>query len=150
MAIDTATQRTRSCRVILATDLSAASEPAIDAAIGIAQDRDAVLIVLSVVDLQRLRLPGDRFLRRVDQERATVIAGTQRVVARARAAGVTATFLVWDGEPAETIVEAAQSESADVVVMGSHRRGLLGRLVLGSVSRRVSAAAPCRVVVVPS
>lgn len=79
-----------------------------------------------------------------------MIAGAQHVVARARAAGAAATFLVWDGDPAESIIAAAQSEGADMIVIGSHGRGRIGRLVLGSTSAQVSKEASCRVVVVPS
>ena len=137
-------------RVLLATDLSEASEAATDAAIRLAIDHGAVLLVCSVVDPDRLRLPGGRFVRRLDQERAAVTAGAGRVVARARSAGAAATFLVWDGDPAETIIAAAHSESADAIVIGTHGRGRLGRLLLGSTSRRVSAEARCPVIVVPS
>jgi nucleotide-binding universal stress UspA family protein len=137
-------------RLLLATDLSPASQAATEKAISLAVEHHASLIVISVVDPRRLRLPGGPFVRRLDQERAEVIAGAQHVVARARAAGAAATFLVWDGDPAESIIAAAQSEGADVIVIGSHGRGRLGRLVLGSTSAQVSKEASCPVVVVPS
>ena len=105
--------------------------------------------MLSVVDPNRLRLPGGRFLRRIDQERAHVEAKAQALVLRARAAGVRATFLVWEGDPAETILSASESERADIIVLGSHERGRLGRLMLGSVSTRVSDEAHCEVLIVP-
>lgn len=137
-------------RVLLATDLSRASEAATERAISLAVAHGASLLVVSVVDPRRLLLPGGRFLRRLDQERAEVMSGAQGIVARARTAGADATFLVWDGDPAETIIAAAQSEAADIIVIGSHGRGRLGRLILGSTSARVSREALCRVEVVPS
>ena len=72
----------------------------------------------------------------------------QLVVARARAAGARATFLVWEGDPAEAIVEASEAEGADLIVLGSHGRGVIGRLVLGSISARVADGARCRVLIV--
>src|SRR5262245_19661105 len=137
-------------RVLLATDLSEACEAATDAAIRLSRDHGAVLLVCSVVDPDRLRLPGGRFLRRLDQERAAVIEGAQQVVDRARSSGAVATFLVWDGDPAETVIAAADSEAVDATVIGSHGRGRLGRLLLGSTSKRVSEEARCQVIVVPS
>jgi nucleotide-binding universal stress UspA family protein len=134
-------------RVLLATDLSPASENAATEAIGLAVESGAVLLVLSVIDPGLLRLPGGRFLRRVDEERAHVQAGTQALVARARAAGVRATFLVWEGDPAEAILAASEAESIDLIVLGSHGRGPLGRFVLGSTSTTVSEQARCRVLV---
>ena len=136
-------------RLLLATDLSAASDRATEEAIRLAVDSGAMLVVLSVVDPVRLRLPGGRFLRRIDQERARVETGAQLLAARARAAGARATFLVWEGDPAEVILAASEAEDVDVVILGSHRRGLLGRLVLGSMSTRVSEQARCPVLVVP-
>jgi nucleotide-binding universal stress UspA family protein len=106
-------------------------------------------VVLSVVDPGRLRLPGGGLVRRMDQERSRIEAGLQVIVGRARQAGATATFLVWEGEPAEAILAASASEDVDVILLGSHGRGLLGRLVLGSTSARVSEQADCRVLVVP-
>lgn len=135
-------------RLMLATDLSPASERAADEAIRLAAESGAQLVILSVVDPGRLRLPSGHFLRRIDQERARLEAGVQGLVRRARAARVRATFLVWEGDPAEAIVAASDAEDVDMIVLGSHGRGRLGRLVLGSISARVSEEARCRVMVV--
>jgi nucleotide-binding universal stress UspA family protein len=70
-------------------------------------------------------------------------------VARAAARGVTATSVVWYGEPSEAIQEATRTEHADVVVLGSRNRANLRRL-LGSVSAHVAGQAPCPVVIVPA
>jgi nucleotide-binding universal stress UspA family protein len=137
-------------RVLLATDLSPVSGKAADDAVRLAVEHHAQLIVLSVIDTNLLRLPGGRFLRRVDQERARIEEGVQALVQRARDAGAHATFLVWEGDPADAVLEAASAESADVIVLGSHGRGRLGRLILGSTSRRVTDGARCPVLVVRS
>jgi nucleotide-binding universal stress UspA family protein len=137
-------------RVLLATDVSSASEAAAREAIRLASEARAQLVVLSVIDPGRLRLPGGLFLRRVDQERARIESAAQVLVARARAAGVRATFLVWEGDPAEAILAAAEAENVDLIVIGSHGRGPLGRFVLGSTSASVSEHARRRVLVVPA
>ncbi len=137
-------------RVLLATDLAPASERAAMEAIRLASDARAQLVVLSVIDPGRLRLPGGLFLRRVDQERTRIESATQALVARARATGVRATFLVWEGDPAEAILAASEAENVDLIVIGSHGRGALGRFVLGSTSASVSEQASCRVLVVPA
>jgi nucleotide-binding universal stress UspA family protein len=136
-------------RVLLAIDLSSASKGAIDQAIRLAADGGAELVVFSVVEPSNLHLPGGRS-RRVDQERDRLEAGVHDVVARARAAGVSATYLIWEGDPAESILEASASEGADVIVLGSRRRADLRRLLLGSVSSEVSRRAACEVIVVPA
>ena len=48
-----------------------------------------------------------------------------------------ARLLVREGLPAETIIEVAEERGADLVVMGSHGRNLLQRLLLGSTAARV-------------
>jgi len=137
-------------RILLGTDLSDVSDRAADQAIELAVEHGAELIVLTVVDPRGLRLPGGRFLKRIDQERTRVEGCAQALVARARALGVKAAFLVWEGDPVESIVSASAAERADVVVLGTHGRGRLGRLVLGSISTRVAGQADCQVVVVPA
>lgn len=136
-------------RVLLATDLAGVSDRAADEAIELAVEHGAELLVLSVIDPGGLRLPGGRFVRRIDEERTRVVAGAQAIVARAHELGVRATFLVWEGDPVESIVSASGSEQSDVIVLGSHGRGRLGRLVLGSISNRVAELAKCEVMVVP-
>ena len=48
------------------------------------------------------------------------------------------------------ILLAAAAEKCDLIVVGSHGRGRLGRLVLGSISGRLTAHDPNHVVVVPA
>ena len=45
--------------------------------------------------------------------------------------------LVMEGVFADSILEAAKSESADIIVMGSHGRGGLDKLIMGSVAEKV-------------
>lgn len=52
------------------------------------------------------------------------------------------------GKPAEEIVEAAREWPADLIVVGSHGRGGIGRILLGSVAESVARHAPCPVLVV--
>jgi nucleotide-binding universal stress UspA family protein len=136
-------------RILLAVDLTPASREAVDGAIARAKADGAEIIVLSVVEQHNLHLPGGN-ARRVDQERDRLAAGAQAIVQRARDIGIRATFLIWEGEPAEAIIDAARSEDADVIILGSRPRLNLRRLILGSVSSEVARRAPCEVVVVPS
>lgn len=52
------------------------------------------------------------------------------------------------GKPAEEIVRAAREWPADMIVIGSHGRGGIGRVLLGSVAESVARHAPCPVLVV--
>lgn len=135
-------------KVLLATDLSPTSVPATDEAFDVAGNLRAELLVVSVIDTASLRLPGGRFHARVDQVRERRHAAAQELVNRGRRQGVRVTFLVWEGDPAESIIAAASAEGVDMIVLGSHGRGPVGRLLLGSVSQEVVRQATVPVVVV--
>lgn len=136
-------------RVLLAVDQRSTATGSVDEAIRLARAEDAELVVLSVVERSNLHLPGG-LTRRVDQERDRLAAGARSIVDRARQAGVAATYLIWEGDPAETILEASNAEGADVIVLGSRPRTDLRKLFLGSVSSHVTRTASCRVIVVPN
>jgi nucleotide-binding universal stress UspA family protein len=71
-----------------------------------------------------------------------------RVEADLRAAGLDATGQVVRGDPREAIVHAARAGQADLVVIGSHGRSGLAKLVLGSVTSYVVSHSHCNVQVV--
>jgi nucleotide-binding universal stress UspA family protein len=85
---------------------------------------------------------GERVLAFVDQE-------SERVEREARAyfdrlagclPGVTVEGTVRFGDPVAEIVEEAETAEADLIAMASHRRHALGRLVGGSLARRLERA----------
>jgi nucleotide-binding universal stress UspA family protein len=135
-------------KVLLATDLSPASARATDEALDLASRLGAALLAVSVIDPGQLRVPGGRFGIRVDQVRAQRETVAQDLVARGRRIGVPVNFLIWEGEPGESIVDAATAEHADLIVVGSHGRSGVGRFLIGSVSDHVVRHAPCPVLVV--
>jgi len=135
-------------KLLLATDLSEASESATDEAFELAGRLDASLLVVSVIDPGSLLLPGGRFRQRIDQVRERREQLAQALVERGRDVGVDVSFLIWTGDPGDMIVSAAEAEHADMVLVGSHGRGVVGRFFLGSVSEHVVRNAPCPVLVV--
>jgi nucleotide-binding universal stress UspA family protein len=135
-------------RVLVATDARATSSGAEQAGVQLAARAGASLIFLSVIDPSRLRLPGGLFHTRVDQVRAQRESALSRVVENARRHGVSAQFLIWEGDPGASVIEAAAAEAADVIVVGSHDRGPVGRLLLGSVSAHVVEHSARQVVVI--
>ena len=84
------------------------------------------------------------------EEEMTVAAEelTARVERELRDAGLTTEARVVRGDPREAIVDAARTMAADLVVVGSHGRTGLGKLLLGSVASHVVTHAPCTVTVV--
>ena len=71
------------------------------------------------------------------------------MIAAANQAGLAVTGLMPQGEaPDAAIIQAAVKYAADLIVLGSHGRSGLSRLLLGSVAERVIGQAPCPVLVV--
>ncbi|HEY6195197.1 MAG TPA: universal stress protein [Candidatus Eisenbacteria bacterium] len=65
-----------------------------------------------------------------------------------RQAGFPTTVKVLPADPREALVDTVRAEHADLLVVGSHGRTGLSKLLLGSVAAHVVAHAPCDVLVV--
>jgi nucleotide-binding universal stress UspA family protein len=132
--------------ILLATDLTAASREATDRAIDLAARLEARLLIVNA--LEKRRLSGSGAHERVDQARGERETLLVKVVREARDAGVTAEFLVWEGDPGDSIAAAVVAEHADLVVVGTRGRSGAERMLLGSVSDHVVRHAECPVLVV--
>jgi nucleotide-binding universal stress UspA family protein len=134
--------------IVLGTEFSAVSSAAEQIAIEHAARSRVPLIIVHAIDPGRLRLPGGRFRLRFDQARDARGADATAIEARVRAAGVVPQVLIWSGDPATCVLDAARAEGASRIVVGTHGRGRLGRAIAGSVSADIAAAAPCPVDIV--
>jgi len=72
----------------------------------------------------------------------------ERAATRLRKAGLTADARIVLGDPRSALLDAARSEHADLIVVGSHGRTGIKKLLLGSVASHVVTHAPCNVLVV--
>lgn len=142
-------------RILFATDFSDASRPASERAVALAKDSGAELVVVHVYE-PPVRPAVDAFLvpRVYDEFEAEIRSqadqGLAPIIARAADAGVAVRPLVLRGVADEAIARAAKDEAADLVVVGTHGRGGVARLLLGSVAARVVSSAPCPVLTVPA
>ncbi|HLO34909.1 MAG TPA: universal stress protein [Candidatus Deferrimicrobium sp.] len=134
--------------IVLGTEFGSVSSAAERVAIRLAAQAHVPLLIVHGIDPGRLRLPGGRFHQRIDQARAARQADASALMERVRSAGVEPQLLIWDGDPATCIVEAARAEGASRIVVGSHGRGWLGRAIIGSVSATVAELADCPVDIV--
>jgi nucleotide-binding universal stress UspA family protein len=134
--------------ILLATDGSPASEGASGEAIDLAVQVEARLLVVSVLGASSRPSEASTESAGPADSRDSLTTKAQAIVQRAKAAGADATFLVWDGDPGEAIVAAADSENADLIIVGSHGRSGVSRFLIGSVSDYVVRHAHCPVMVV--
>ena len=104
------------------------------------------LLILSVVDITdefESEAPG-----LTDRLTEKMLKLSQKALQKALDLKVRAKVEVHVGDAYETIVTIAKKKKADIIVMGSHGRTGLTRLLMGSVTSRVIGHAPCAVLVV--
>ncbi|HYL56048.1 MAG TPA: universal stress protein [Gemmatimonadales bacterium] len=134
-------------KVLAPVDLSTASKPTVQAAERLASLFDARLRLLHVVEPVRLTsLAPDQWDEPAYEQRSRELfdrfAATFRQVP-------TQDRVVRKGFPAETIAEEAGAWGADVIVTGSHGKGWVDRLLVGSTTERLVTELPTSVLVVP-
>ena len=121
--------------VLVPLDGSSLAEAALTTAMGFARN-GALLILLRAVGAH-----GSPFVDPCDAQVVAVRKAEEyltAVAARLRGAGAgNVETTVWYGPPAESIADAARYRRAELIVMSSHGRSGLGRLVLGSVAEDV-------------
>jgi len=135
-------------RILVPTDGSPSMQPVVDHALELATVHDATLHGLYVVDTGSFAtLPvettwdGVTEMLREEGELALSEFG-ERV-------GDDVETAIRNGNPSGEIVDYARERACDTIVMGTHGRGGIDRLLLGSVAERVVRAAPVPVVTVP-
>ena len=143
-------KRTR--RILYATDFSSASRRAFDTALAMARSLNASLtiayVLAPVVTVPDQYIDAATYDRLDRQAREWSTEQLVRLARRARKAGVKATSVLRDGDPAEQIVRACRANRADLIVVGTHGRRGLPKFFLGSVAERVVSMAACPVVTV--
>lgn len=141
--------------ILLAVDGSRFSDTASERAIQIADRCAAKLAIISVIPAgvqaglapdtgytpQQLALISREIFGAAEQQ-------VSKVAAAAAQQGIQAETTMLGGNPYEIIVETAVKRQSDLIVIGSHGRTGLQRLIMGSVAERVVALSPSAVLVV--
>ncbi len=122
--------------ILLATDGSQYSEAAAGAAGHLARQAGLPVTVVSVTTASHS-----------DSRRKEAELAVAATVERLKGMGLKAEGRVVQGRPDEAIVKLAEAIGADLIVMGSHGRTGLNKILLGSVVERVIGQAACPVLV---
>jgi nucleotide-binding universal stress UspA family protein len=142
-------------RILHATDFSSASRPALAQAIALARQNRVPLWVVHALPPTVVPLGGDvtyvppgtyEAIDRSAREHAQ--KQLQTLVERAKRAGVRATALLLDGSPHEQILRAIRRTRADLLVIGTHGRTGLSKVLMGSVAERLVRLAACPVLTI--
>lgn len=147
-------------RILLAIDGSEHSEAAVDEITHRHYPADSEVRVISVIE-PLMPLSAESLatsagyhgeLEKIERERAR--HAIEKAAARLRESigggSVKITTDVLSGSPKGVILEDAEAFGADLIVVGSHGRGMLERFLLGSVSQAVALHAKCSVEIVRS
>jgi nucleotide-binding universal stress UspA family protein len=121
-------------RLLMASDGSPFSEAAWTEALSLAKTMGSALIGVAVAAS--------------DRDIPTATEAARKMEAAAAAQGITLDTLIPMGRPEEGIVKAAEFKGASLIIVGSHGRTGLKRLLMGSVAERVIGLASCPVLVV--
>jgi nucleotide-binding universal stress UspA family protein len=137
-------------RILVPTDGSEGMGGVISHAAALAEVHDAAIHGLYVVDTGRFAtLPVESswegLTEMLRQEGEAALDDLEAAVPD----DVEVVKSVEEGPPSEQIVKYAREAPCDVVVMGTHGRGGIDRLLLGSVAERVVRDSPVPVVTVP-
>ena len=140
-------------KVLFATDGSKFAEQSLAHATELAKKCGARMRVVTVVENpvfygtpEATALYDAEFYRSLSIELEKLAQGAlDRVESAAKEAGVEVSGVVRHGAPADEILEEAKSWGADVIVLSTHGRTGISRLLLGSVANRIVNHAPCPV-----
>jgi len=141
-------------KILVATDFSEPSEAALAYGRELARTFNASLTVLHVVENILARGYGTEGLVFFDHEAQRSIESAAReqvealVSAEDREQLRAESVLRTSNAPAMAIGDVAKSANIDLIVMGTHGRGGVAHLLLGSVAERVVRTAPCPVLTV--
>lgn len=133
-------------RILHPTDFSACSQHAFGLACSLARDQGASLVVLHVLERPVIVYTGVAMAPPAPppvEEREAVRAKLSQV--KAPFPGLTVEYRLEEGDPSDGILAVADELQCDMIVLGTHGRTGLGRLLMGSVAEKVVRQAKCPV-----
>jgi nucleotide-binding universal stress UspA family protein len=140
--------------IVLGTDGSDTATQAVRQAVGLASAIGAKVQLVSAYEpVSEQRLKEERKNAPEDLQwaigpREEVDATLEAAAALAREASVPVELYARQGDPADAILDVAEEQGADLIVVGN--KGMTGakRFLLGSVPNKVSHHAPCSVLII--
>jgi nucleotide-binding universal stress UspA family protein len=136
-------------KILLPSDFSESARHALGYAISFASEYQAELILLHVVEDIAVSYASDLFpvpmARVFDELSGYAKSELAKLASVARERGVQVRELLTQGRPSLEIVRVAREQAVDLIVLGTHGKGVLDQALFGSTSERVVRTAPCPV-----
>jgi nucleotide-binding universal stress UspA family protein len=139
--------------MLVPTDFSPSARAALERAAALARALSGKITLVNVVDTSGLMVGGiESYIDVIGIANGLRAAATREMEALAKEIDPEGTLIegreVLDGRPARALLDFAAAKKPDLIVMGTHGRTGLARLMMGSVAERVVREAPCDVLVV--
>jgi nucleotide-binding universal stress UspA family protein len=133
-------------KILFATDFSSCSEIALQYGLGLSRRFDATLYTVSVVssEIAYVQPPDPLYFRHSAEDKMTQLGSSDSFH------GIKHLELVKDGfgDVSEVLLELIERLHIDLIVLGTHGRGGIKKLVLGSVAEEIVNRAPCDVLTI--
>lgn len=133
-------------KILVPVDFSESSETALDWATVLARDTGATLLIIHVETVPLTTGGGEYIYAIPEPPTQELLERLNKVVPKDASIPVVHRLLA--GDPADAIIRAAESDEADLIVMGTHGRRGITRLLMGSVAEAVVRRATCPVLTV--
>ena len=133
-------------KILFPTDFSPYGQEALRWATSLARDTGATLIIVHVEEPPMAYGGGEMYLGAEEGDREELRKALVKVLPTDPKIPFQHKLLV--GDPATAVVEVAEQEGVDFIVMGTHGRSGLSRLLMGSVAEAIVRKAKCPVLTV--
>ena len=133
-------------KILVPTDFSTTGRTALEMATSLARDRGATLLIMHVEEPPMAYGGGEFYYGTEEPNREELRRMLDEVLPSDASVACEHHLLV--GPLAETIVELAENENVEMIVMATHGRTGLTRLLMGSVAEQVVRKAKCPVLIV--
>jgi universal stress protein A len=133
-------------KILLPVDFSTAGQAALNMATMLARDTKATLIILHVEEPPMAYGGGELYYGLVEPDRTELSRMLHEI--KPSDPSIPVIYRLVTGDPATSVCQAAEEEGADFIVVGSHGRTGIGRLLMGSVAEAIVRHAKCPVVTV--
>ena len=138
-------------KILVPLDGSSLSEKALDPAVEMASKNDSEIILLEAVQDSLVAVPEARYHvppKEVYRSAVMSMQYLRNIASRLRMEGIRVRCHVLEGDPCSSILSYAHNEDVDVIVMSTHGRSGLSRMVMGSVASKVATTTHRPVVLV--
>ncbi|MDD1730144.1 MAG: universal stress protein [Methanospirillum sp.] len=135
-------------KILIATDGSDMNITAIEEGLKIGRECGSKVFAVYVMDTRRFDKAPTDVMMKDPREVIQTQAASALTFVQSKAEGVNLETVILEGKPDAEIVKYATEKEIDLIVIGTHAKRGIERLLLGSVAEQVIRSASCKILVV--